>query len=97
MNKFKVAQQYVETTKQHQAMEHQLKQAVYLLDQDNQLNIYGPVHKAYDELVSQILGDNLVEHLLVWIYELDFGKEDTRTFKEFYYSHKDAYWDQKHS
>jgi hypothetical protein len=91
MNKFKVAQQYVETIQQHQHMEQQLKQAVYLLDQDNQLNIYGPVHRAYDELVSQILGDQLVEHLLVWIYELDFGVEDTRTFKEFYYSHKDAY------
>jgi Ca2+-binding EF-hand superfamily protein len=91
MNKFKVAQQYVETTKQHQNMEQKLHEAVQILDQDNQLNIYGPVHKAYDELVSNILGDNLVEHLLVWIYELDFGKLDTRTFKEFFYSHKDAY------
>jgi hypothetical protein len=91
MNKFKVAQQYVETTQQHQNMEQQLQQAVYLLDQDNQLLIYGPVHKAYDELVSEILGDNLIEHLLMWIYELDFGKLDTRTFKEFYYSHKDAH------
>jgi hypothetical protein len=91
MNKFKVAQQYVETIRQHQNMEQQLKQAVYLLDQDNQLNIYGPVHRAYDELISKILGDNLVEHLLVWIYELDFGKLDTRTFKEFYYSHEDSH------
>jgi len=91
MNKFKVAQQYVETIQQHQAMEQQLKQAVYLLDQDNQLNIYGPVHRAYDELISTILGDQIVEHLLVWIYELDFGKLDTRTFKEFFYSHKDSH------
>jgi hypothetical protein len=91
MNKFKVAQQYVETIQQHQNMEQQLKQAVYLLDQDNQLNIYGPVHRAYDELISEILGDNLIEHLLAWIYELDFGRLDTRTFKEFFYSHKDAH------
>jgi len=91
MNKFKVAQQYVETIRQHQNMEQQLQQAVYLLDQDNQLSIYGPVYRAYDELISEILGDQIVEHLLVWIYELDFGKLDTRTFKEFYYSHKDSH------
>jgi len=91
MNKFEVAQQYVETIHKHQELESALQRAVHLLDQDNQLLIYGPVHRAYDELISQILGDPLVEHLLVWIYELDFGKLDTRTFKEFYYSHKDAH------
>jgi len=91
MNKFEVAKQYVDTIRQHQDLEQQLDVVVKLLDQDNQLSIYGPVHRAYDELISQILGDQLVEHLLVWIYELDFGKLDTRTFKEFYYSHKDSH------
>jgi len=91
MNKFEVALQYVATIKQHQELEQTLQRAVQQLDPDNQLQIYGPVHKAYDELVSNILGDNLVEHLLVWIYELDFGREDTRTFKEFYYSYKDLH------
>ena len=91
MNKFEVALQYVATIKQHQELEQALQRAVQLLDQDNQFLVYGPIHKAYDELVSNILGDNLVEHLLVWIYELDFGKLDTRTFKEFYYSHKDLH------
>jgi Ca2+-binding EF-hand superfamily protein len=91
MNKFEIALQYVSTIKQHQDLEQTLQHAVQLLDQDNQLSIYGPVHRAYDELISTILGDQIVEHLLVWIYELDFGKLDTRTFKEFYYSHKDAH------
>ena len=96
MNKFQVALQYVSTIYQHQQLETKLGEAVRLLDQDNQLQLYGPIHQAYDELVSEILGDNLVEHLLVWIYELDFGREDTRTFEEFFNSHQDLHQDQKH-
>jgi hypothetical protein len=83
MNKFQVAKDYVEATRQNQQLESQLTLAVQQLDQDNQLNLYGPVHRAYETLVLQILGEQLFDYILVWIYELDFGKEDARSFEEY--------------
>lgn len=88
MNKFEIAQQYANAIKQHQQLEQQLRLVVKMLDQDNELSIYGPVYQAYEELVTQLLGDNVMEHLLLWIYELDFGKGDTRTLKEYLESHQ---------
>jgi hypothetical protein len=96
MNKFEIAQQYVEATRQNQLLEQQLTLAVKQLDQDNELNLYGPIHQAYETLVLQLLGEQLFDYTLTWIYELDFGKDETQTFEEFFNSHKDLYQDQKH-
>jgi len=96
MNKFQVAKDYVLATQQNQRLESQLSLAIQQLDQDNQLNLYGPVHRAYETLVLQILGEQLFDYILVWIYELDFGKDDTRTFEEFFNNHQDSHQDLGH-
>jgi len=96
MNKFEVAKQYVAVTQQNQQLESQLTLAVKQLDQDNELNLYGPVHQAYETLVLQLLGEQLFDYILVWIYELDFGKDETQTFEEFFNNHQDPHQDQKH-
>jgi len=91
MNKFQVAKDYVLATQQNQLLESALTKAVQLLDQDNQLNLYGPIHQAYETLVLQILGEQLFDYILVWIYELDFGKDETQTFEEFFNNHQDLH------
>jgi hypothetical protein len=91
MNKFQVAKDYVLATQQNQQLESALTKAIQLLDQDNQLNLYGPIHQAYETLVLQILGEQLFDYILVWIYELDFGKDETQTFEEFFNSHQDLH------
>jgi len=97
MNKFKVAKQYVEATCQNQQLEGKLGEAVKLLDQDNQFNLYGPVHRAYEHLVLEILGEQLFDYVLVWIYELDFGRDDPRSFEQYVLDWTDGYQQQKHN
>jgi len=89
ITKLEVAKQYLAATQQNQLLEQQFRLAVKQLDQDNELNLYGPIHRAYETLVLQILGEQLFDHILVWIYELDFGKHETQTFEEFISSHID--------
>jgi hypothetical protein len=96
MNKLEIAQQYVEATRQNQLLEQQLTLAVKQLDQDNELNLYGPIHQAYETLVLQLLGEQLFDYTLVWIYELDFGKDETQTFKEFFNNRPDLHRDLEH-
>jgi len=91
MNKFQVAKDYVLATQQNQQLESAITKAIQLLDQDNQLNLYGPIYQAYETLVLQILGEQLFDYILVWIYELDFGKDETQTFEEFFNSHQDLH------
>ena len=89
ITKLEVAKQYLAATQQNQLLEQQFRLAVKQLDQDNEFNLYGPIHRAYETLVLQILGEQLFDHILVWIYELDFGKDETQTFEEFISSHID--------
>jgi hypothetical protein len=96
LTKFLVAEQYVNTMLHHQDMEQRLDRAIKLLDQDNQVNIYGPVHRAYDELVDNLLGSDLFEHTLNWIYEHDFGKDQDLSFAEYFDSHQDSYENHRH-
>jgi hypothetical protein len=91
MNKFQVAKDYVTATEQNQQLESAISKAIQLLDQDNQLNLYGPIYQAYETLVLQILGEQLFDYILVWIYELDFGKDETQTFEEFFHNHQDLH------
>jgi hypothetical protein len=89
LTKLEVAKQYLVATQQNQLLEQQFSLAVKQLDQDNELNLYGPIHRAYETLVLNILGEQLFDHILVWIYELDFGKDETQTFEEFISSYTD--------
>jgi len=91
LTKFQVAQQYVETVKQAQLVDQELTKAFKLLDQDNEVNYYGPVHRAYDDLVEQLLGSDLFEHTLNWIYEHEHGNNIDLTFPEYFDSHRDSY------
>jgi len=83
MNEIELANQYLEATRQNQLLERQLTLAVKQMDEDNQLNLYGPIHRAYETLVLRLLGEQLFDYILVWIYELDFGKDETQTFDEY--------------
>lgn len=96
LTKFEVAEQYVEAVYHHQDMEQRLDKAVKLLDQDNQVCIYGHIYTAYDELVYKLLGQELYEHTLTWIYQLDFGKDQDLSFAEYFDSHVDSYEKQEH-
>jgi hypothetical protein len=91
LTKFQVAEQYADTAKQAQLVDQELTRAFKLLDPDNEVNYYGPIHKAYDELVYQLLGQELYEHTLAWIYEHDHGNNIDLDFSEYFDSHIDSY------
>jgi L-rhamnose isomerase len=96
LTKFLVAKQYAETVQQAQLVDQELTKAFKLLDQDNEVNYYGPVHKAYDHLVEQLLGPELFEHTLNWIYEHDLGNNIDLDFSEYFDSHQDSHKNLKH-
>jgi len=96
LTKFLVAQQYVNTAKQAQLVDQELTKAFKLLDQDNEVNYYGPVHRAYDDLVEQLLGPQLFEHTLSWIYEHSHGNNIDLDFNEYFDSHISSYENEKH-
>ena len=96
LTKFLVAKQYAETAKQAQLVDQELTRAFKLLDQDNEVNYYGPVHKAYDDLVEQLLGPQLFEHTLSWIYEHDHGNNIDLDFNEYFDSHNSSYENERH-
>ena len=93
LTKFELAKEYVNTIKQAQHIDQELNKALKLLDQDNQVYYSGPLHKAYDNLVYQLLGPDFYELVLAWIYELDFGESEseTQTFEEYISSHIESY------
>ncbi len=96
LTKFLVAKQYAETVRQAQLVDQELTKAFKLLDQDNEVNYYGPVHKAYDDLVEQLLGQELFEYTLNWIYEHDHGNNIDLDFAEYFDSHISSYKNQEH-
>jgi hypothetical protein len=96
LTKFEVAKQYVNTARQAQLVDQELTRAFKLLDPDNEVNYYGPIHKAYDELVFQLLGSDLYEYTLAWIYEHEFGDNLDLDFSEYFDSHQDSYKNQEH-
>lgn len=54
--------------------ERQLHQALQSLGSDNQVfGLAEPIEGAYTELVHQLLGDQLFEWLMWWIYETEMG------------------------
>ena len=96
LTKFEVAKQYVNTVKQAQLVDQELSKAFKLLDTDNEVNYYGPVHRAYDDLVEQLLGPSYFEHILNWIYEHDYGNNIDLDFNEYFDSHIESYRNQEH-
>ena len=96
LTKFQVAQQYANTAKLAQLVDQELTKAFKLLDPDNEVNYYGPIHRAYDDLVYQLLGQDLYEHTLNWIYEHDHGNDIDLSFSEYFDSHQDSYKNLRH-
>jgi hypothetical protein len=96
LTKFELAKQYASTIKQAQLIDQALTKAFKLLDEDNEVYYSGPIHKAYDALVEQLLGQDFYEYILHWIYELDFGRRETQTFEEYLSSHLESYRYLKH-
>jgi len=96
LTKFQVAKYYVETVQQAQLVDQELSRAFKLLDPDNEVNYYGPVHRAYDDLVEQLLGPELFEYTLSWIYEHDHGNNIDLDFSEYFDSHISSYKNEEH-
>jgi L-rhamnose isomerase len=91
LTKFQVAEQYAQTAKQAQLVDQELTKAFKLLYPDNEVNYSGPVHLAYDSLVEQLLGPELFEHTLNWIYEHEHGNNLDLLFSEYFDSHASSY------
>ena len=59
---------------QQRAGEHLVAQAFNALGSENQIfGLAEPIEGAYTELVHQLLGPELFEWLMWWIYETDSG------------------------
>jgi len=91
ITKFLIAKQYVEAYKKLQKLETAFNAAFQLLDPDNQVYIGGSMHNAYDNLVEQLLGPELFEHTLNWIFEHDHGNNIDLDFSEYFDSHISSY------
>jgi hypothetical protein len=96
LTKFQIAVKYIETIKKCQLVDQELTRAFKLLDQDNEVNYYGPAHEALDWLMEHLLGPDLHEHTLNWVYEHDCGDSLDLTFSEYFDSHLDSYKNQGH-
>lgn len=96
LTKFLVAEKYIETIKKSQLVDKELTKAFKLLDQDNEVNYSGPAHETLDWLVEQLLGPDLHEHTLNWIYEHCCGDNLDLSFSEYFSSHRDSYKNHGH-
>jgi hypothetical protein len=76
MNAQEIAYKYIQACQVQSNFEQKLDQALGLLCADNQLiSVSDPIHKAYLELVQDILGEELFDWVQWWQYETDYGRE----------------------
>lgn len=78
MDLTKIAQDYLQTTNQHRELEHKLQQVFQLWGPDNELwDIKGPAYTAYESLVAELLGQELMDWVLYWQWDCDGGTNGT--------------------
>jgi len=71
----KIAYDYCMANIQQRAGEEQVSQAFAALGSDNLIfGLAEPLEAAYTELVHQLLGPELFDWLMWWMYETDYGK-----------------------
>ena len=75
MDKLKLAYDYITACQAQSAYEHHINQGFQLLNPDNQVfGLADPLHKAYLELVLEILGEEAFDWIQYWQYEADYGR-----------------------
>ena len=74
MNKNKIASDYAQATKSQAQATDNINQALQAICQDNCIfSLAEPVEQAYTRLVTELLGQELFDWLMWWIYETDYG------------------------
>ena len=74
MNNYKIASNYLHALQAQRDAETQFNQALQALGSDNQtFGLAEPIEGAYNQLVQEILGPELWEWLMWWMYETDSG------------------------
>lgn len=72
--KHKIATNYVDALKRQSSAEGAIHQVFQALGSDNQIfSLAEPIEGAYTQLVTELLGPELFEWLMWWMYECDFG------------------------
>jgi hypothetical protein len=77
MNKKKIAQNFVDSMQAQRKAEAQICQAFAALGSDNQIfALAEPIEGAYTTLVAELLGEQLFDWLMWWMYDCDYGTEN---------------------
>lgn len=72
--KHKIAITYATALKKQSSAESAVNQVLHALGSDNQIySLAEPIENAYTELVTELLGPELFEWLMWWMYETDYG------------------------
>jgi len=75
MDKLKLAYDYITACQVQSCYENKINQTFQLINPDNQVfGLADPLHKAYEELVLEILGEPIMDWVYYWQYEADYGK-----------------------
>ena len=76
MNKNKIAEDYVNSTKSQAEATECFNSALGTLCTDNYIfSLAEPIEAAYTSLVEELLGPDLFDWLMWWIYETDYGTQ----------------------
>lgn len=71
----KIAYNYCQAMITQRAAEEQVSQAFVALGSDNQIfGLAEPIESAYTELVHELIGPELFDWLMWWMYETEHGK-----------------------
>ena len=73
----KIAYNYVQALIKQRAYEAQLNSALQMINPDNQVfGLADPIEGPYTELVAELLGPELFDWLMWWMYETEHGIKD---------------------
>jgi carboxypeptidase C (cathepsin A) len=76
MDKLKLAYDYITACQVQSCYENKIDQAFQLLNPDNTVfGLADPLRQPYEELVSEILGEPVMDWIHYWQYEADYGSE----------------------
>jgi len=76
MDKLKLAYDYIQACQVQSCYEDKLNKVMQALNPDNQVfGLADPIHKPYEELVLEILGETIMDWIYYWQYEADYGQK----------------------
>jgi len=75
MDKLKLAYDYITACQVQSCYEDKLNKALQLINPDNLVfGLADHIHKPYEELMLEILGETIMDWIYYWQYEADYGK-----------------------